>query len=386
MNYRTLGNTGLMVSEIGMGCEGFSENGFGMAKSLFDLAEKHGINYFDLYASDPELRAAVGSALQGRREKFIVQSHICSVWKNDQYFRTRDLQETKAGFEEMLSLLKTDYIDVGMIHYCDALSDWQEILDNGILEYARELKKAGRIRHIGLSSHNPQVALKAVESGAIEVLMFSVNPCYDLQPANEDVEQLWADEAYASELTNMDPERQRLYELCAERGVGITVMKCFGGGDLLDAELSPAGAALTVNQCIHYALTRPAVSVVLSGAHSEEQLLQSLAYENASDAERDYAAAFASFPKISWKGHCMYCSHCAPCPVQISVADVTKFLNLAEAGTRSGNLVPETVREHYAVLPHHASECVQCGTCETRCPFGVSIRENMKKAVTIFGD
>ena len=386
MNYRTLGNTGLMVSEIGMGCEGFSENGFGMAKSLFDLAEKHGINYFDLYASDPELRAAVGDALQGRREKFIVQSHICSVWKNDQYCRTRDLQETKAGFEEMLSLLKTDYIDVGMIHYCDALSDWQEILDNGILEYARELKKAGRIRHIGLSSHNPQVALKAVESGAIEVLMFSVNPCYDLQPANEDVEQLWADEAYASELTNMDPERQRLYELCAERGVGITVMKCFGGGDLLDAELSPAGAALTVNQCIHYALTRPAVSVVLSGAHSEEQLLQSLAYEDASDAERDYAAAFASFPKISWKGHCMYCSHCAPCPVQISVADVTKFLNLAEAGTRSGNPVPETVREHYAVLPHHASECVQCGACETRCPFGVSIRENMKKAVKIFGD
>ena len=386
MNYRTLGNTGLMVSEIGMGCEGFSENGFGMAKSLFDLAEKHGVNYFDLYASDPELRAAVGSALQGRREKFIVQSHICSVWKNDQYCRTRDLQETKAGFEEMLSLLKTDYIDVGMIHYCDALSDWQEILDNGILEYARELKKAGRIRHIGLSSHNPQVALKAVESDAIEVLMFSVNPCYDLQPANEDVEQLWADEAYASELTNMDPERQRLYELCAERGVGITVMKCFGGGDLLDAELSPAGAALTVNQCIHYALTRPAVSVVLSGAHSEEQLLQSLAYEDASDAERDYAAAFASFPKISWKGHCMYCSHCAPCPVQISVADVTKFLNLAEAGIRSGNPVPETVREHYAVLPHHASECVQCGACETRCPFGVSIRENMKKAVKIFGD
>ena len=385
MNYRPLGNTGLMVSEIGMGCEGFNENDYRMTGPLFDLAEKHGINYFDLYASDPALRAAVGDALRGRREKFIIQSHICSIWKNGQYLRTRDLKETKAGFEEMMSLLNTNYIDVGMIHYCDALSDWQAILDNGILDYAGELKKAGRIRHIGLSSHNPQVALKAVESGAVEVLMFSVNPCYDLQPANEDVEQLWADEAYASELTNMDPERQRLYELCAERGVGITVMKCFGGGDLLDAELSPAGAALTVNQCIHYALTRPAVSVVLAGAHSEEQLLRSLAYEDASDEERDYAAAFASFPKISWKGHCMYCSHCAPCPVQISVADVTKFLNLAEAGTRTGNPVPETVREHYAVLPHHASECVQCGSCETRCPFGVSIRENMKNAEKIFG-
>ena len=179
--------------------------------------------------------------------------------------------------------------------------------------------------------------------------------------------------------------RGELAVLCAERGVGITVMKCFGGGDLLDAELSPAGAALTVNQCIHYALTRPGVSVVLAGAHSVEQLLQSLAYEDASEEERDYAAAFAGFPKISWKGHCMYCSHCAPCPVQISVADVTKFLNLAEAGSRSGAPVPETVREHYAVLPHHASECVQCGSCETRCPFGVSIRENMRNAAKVFG-
>ena len=381
MNYRELGKTGLCVSEIGMGCEGFQEEQYGMAKKLFDLAEKYRVNYFDLYASDPQMRAAVGEAMQGRREKFIVQSHLCSVWKNGQYLRTRKLPEVKEGFEEMMSLLKTDYIDVGMIHYCDALKDWQAILDNGILEYAKELKAQGRIRHIGLSSHNPQVAIKAVESGAVEVLMFSVNPCYDLQPAGEDVEALWADEAYAETLTNMDPERQRLYELCEEKGVGITVMKCFGGGDLLDASLSPAGAALTVNQCIHYALTRPAVAVVLAGAHTEEQFLTSLAYENASEEEKDYAAAFAAFPKISWQGHCMYCSHCEPCPQFISIADVTKFLNL----TKAQGTVPETVREHYKALEHHAGECIQCGACEKRCPFGVSVRENMKEAERVFG-
>ena len=381
MNYRILGNTGLRVSEIGMGCEGFSEENFGMAKKLFDIAEEKGVNYFDLYASDPKVRAAVGEAMKGRREKFVVQSHICSLWKNGQYLRSRNLPEVKAGFEEMMDLLQTDYLDVGMIHYCDALSDWQTILDNGILAYAKELKAAGRIHHIGLSSHNPQVAMKAVESGAIEVLMFSVNPCYDLQPANEDVEQLWADEAYADQLTNMDPERQRLYELCEEKGVGITVMKCFGGGDLLDASLSPAGAALTVNQCIHYALTRPAVCVVLAGAHTEEQFLTSISYEEAGEEERDYASAFASFPKISWTGHCMYCSHCEPCPEKIRIADVTKFLNLAIA---QGS-VPETVREHYKVLEHHAGECIACGACEKRCPFGVEIRENMKKAAETFG-
>lgn len=381
MRYRELGNTGLLVSEIGMGCEGFSENNCAMTKELFDLAEREGINYFDLYASDPKLRSAVGNALEGRREKIMIQSHICSVWKNGQYLRTRNLAEVKEGFSEMLSLLKTDYIDVGMIHYCDAEKDWQEILDNGILDYARELKAKGLIRHIGLSSHNPIVARKAVENGNIEVLMFSVNPVYDLQPPTENVDDLWADDVYKKTYMNMDPDRQRLYEVCQSRGVGITVMKCFAGGDLLNAELSPAGAALTPAQCIHYCLTRPAVATVLCGAHTTGQLRECIAYETASDAERDYASAFASFPKISWSGHCMYCSHCAPCPMKISVADVTKFLNLAV----SSGAVPETVREHYKVLEAHGSDCIQCGACEHRCPFGVAIRKNMKKAVEIFG-
>ena len=381
MLYRELGNTGMSVSVIAMGCEGMTEENCAMTAKLFDEAEALGINYFDLYASDPALRQAVGKALKGRREKFYIQSHLCSVWKNGQYLRTRDLEEVKTGFAGMMALLDTDYLDVGMIHYCDAMSDWEAIVENGILDYARELKAAGRIRHIGLSSHNPLVAERAVTEGGIEVLMFSVNPCYDLQPAGEDVNALWADEAYEKHLTNMDPDRQRLYETCQRLGVGITVMKAFGGGDLLKSDLSPAGVALTVNQCIHYALSRPAVTAVLAGAHSPQQLRQSAAYCQASDEDRDYAAALASFPKISWKGHCMYCSHCAPCPQQISVADVTKFLNLAQAQ----RTLPETVREHYKVLAHHAGECIQCGACETRCPFGVAIRANMKKAAAVFG-
>lgn len=381
MIYRDLGNTGLKVSEIGMGCEGFAEDNCAMTKKLFDAAEASGVNYFDLYTSNPAVRTAVGNAMRGRREKFIAQSHICSVWQNGQYKRTRKLKEVVAGFEESLEQLQTDYIDVGTIHYCDALDDWQQIVTGGILDYARELKAAGKIRHIGLSSHNPQVALAAVESGAIEVLMFSVNPCYDLLPASEDVEQLWAPENYEAHLTNMDPDRQRLYETCQRLGVGITVMKCFGGGDLLNAELSPAGVALTAHQCIHYALSRPGVVCVLAGAHSVEQFKQSVAYEDATDADKDYATTFATFPKISWQGHCVYCSHCAPCVKQIDIASVTKFLHLAEA--QGG--VPETVREHYAALKHHAGECIQCGACETRCPFGVKIRDNMRKAAKVFG-
>ena len=90
-------------------------------------------------------RQVVGKALKGRREKFIIQAHLCSVWKNGQYLRSRNLEEVKRGFEELMQLLDADYLDVGMIHYCDSLRDWESIVNNGILKFAEQLKKEGRI-------------------------------------------------------------------------------------------------------------------------------------------------------------------------------------------------------------------------------------------------
>lgn len=381
MQYRDLGQTGLRVSEIGIGCEGLTDHEGTYMKDFLDLAEAEGINYLDFYAPDPKMRRILGEALQGRREKFILQVHLCAVWKDGQYERTRDIGAVRTSFAEMLQLLQTDYVDVGMVHYVDSQADWEQVMSGPVMQYAKKLQSEGRIRCIGMSSHNPLVARSAVESGLIDVLMFSINPCYDLQPASEDCEDLWKGESYSNQLMNMDPERERLYEICQSRGVGITVMKAFGGGDLLSESLSPAGCALTTDQCLHYALTRPGVATVLAGAHTLPELRKSLAYETASAAERDYAAAFAAFPKIRWQGHCMYCGHCAPCPKEIDVAMVTKFLNLV----RARGAVPETVREHYAVLEHKASECVGCGACETRCPFGVEVRQNMAEATEVFG-
>lgn len=379
MNYRELGSTGLRVSEIGLGCEGFVGQDQKFTHEMLQLAFDHGVNCMDLYSPDPELRSRIGSVLHGRRGSFVIQAHLCTVWQNGQYKATRRINEIRASFTDLLDRLETDYVDIGMIHYVDSVETWSEIVQGDVMKYVLEQKAAGSIRCIGLSSHNPAAALEAVENGLIDVLMFSVNPCYDLLPGDEDCEILWADESYSGRLLNMDPDREKLYETCQRRGVGITVMKAFGGGDLLTDD-SPAGKALTVNQCIHYALTRPAVATVLVGVRNTEQMKASLAYETASPAEKDYAAAFASFPKISWQGHCMYCGHCAPCPMGIDIALVTKFLNLA----RAQGEVPETVREHYAALTHKAGECIECGQCEKRCPFGVPIRQNMKQAQKIF--
>lgn len=382
MQYRELGKTGLKVSEIGMGCEGFVDHDGELTEELMKVAAESGINYLDLYMPHPKMRSRLGEVLKGQREQFILQAHLCTVWKDEQYKRTRDITEVKEGFEDLLKRLDTDYIEVGMIHYVDSKEDWETVAEGPVMQYAKELKEAGKIGHIGLSSHNPVVAKEAAESGLIEVLMFSINPCYDLQPAGEDCYALWDEKNYDRELKNIHPDREALYETCSRLGVGITVMKAFGGGDLLDETLSPAGKALTVSQCIHYALTRPAVATVLAGAHTPEELKKSVYYEEASENERDYATAFASFPKISWEGHCMYCGHCAPCPKGIDVAMVTKFLNLAKAQGQ----VPETVREHYAVLPHKAGECVGCRSCEKRCPFHVSVAENMQQAKAMFGE
>lgn len=381
MEYRILGRTGLRVSAIALGCEGFMHKSAEEVKADLDHAIGSGVNFIDIYSPNPDLRANIGAALEGRRTEFVIQGHLCTSWEEGQYLRTRDAQKTLDSFEEQLRQLRTDYLDIGMIHYVDSEADLRAVFDGEIVRIATRLKAEGRIRHIGLSSHNPEVARMAVETGLIDVLMFSINPCYDLQPANDDVETLWADESYARELHNVDPARERLYELCERMGVGIDVMKVYGGGDLLSGERSPFGRAMTPVQCIEYALTRPAVASVMIGCRSREEIGAAVAWCAASAAERDYASVMSGLEKFTWQGHCMYCGHCAPCAAGIDIAAVNKFYNLTVAQGE----VPETVREHYRVLPHHASECIGCGGCETRCPFGVRIVDAMRRAADRFG-
>lgn len=382
MEYRKLGSTDIFASEIGMGSEGFVGMPEADALALIDAAIAGGVNYFDLYNPQPEVRTHLGKGIAGRRGKVYIQGHLGTAWVNGQYTRTRELALTKASFEEMLSMLGTDYVDVGMIHYIDTEADFETVFGGEIIEYAKQLKVQGKIRHIGISSHNPVVARKAVETGLVEVVLFAINPAYDMQPANEDLELLWADESYVNPLCNIDGDRDAFHKLCAAKGVGITVMKAFGGGDLLDEKLSPFGVALTPAQCIHYALSRPGVASVLGGVRSVEQLAESLRYCEMSDAERDFAPVLASVPKHTFRGKCMYCGHCAPCTIGIDVASVNKFHDLCAAQ----GFVPETVREHYKALPHHASECVACGQCEENCPFGVDIIGGMEKAAALFGE
>ncbi len=380
MRYRRLGKTEVMVSEIGFGAEWLERMKPEECRAVIKTCEEQGINILDCWMSEPNVRSAIGMCIKDAREKWYIQGHIGSTWQDGQYVRTREVPKVKAAFEDLLARMGTDYIDFGMIHYVDSETEWEEIVKGPFMEYVHELKEKGVIKHIGLSSHNPKAAKKAVLSGEIEMLLFSVNPAFDLMPPTENIDDYFA-EQYDASLAGMDPERAELYELCERQDVGITVMKGFAGGRLFDGKASPFGVALTPVQCIHYALTRPGVGSIMAGFSKPEHVLEAAGYENASEEEKDYASVLADAPKHAFSGKCMYCNHCRPCPAGIDIAMVNKFYDLAAMQ----DSVPASVKAHYMALEKNASDCIACGGCESRCPFGVKIVERMEKARELFG-
>lgn len=380
MHYRPLGTTGLAASVIGLGGEWFNGKTQAEVSAIMDVAITNGVNYLDVFMPQPDVRTHIGNALKGRRDKMIIQGHICTVFEDGQYERTRDIVKTKASFKDLLTRLQTDYIDVGMIHYVDDLEDFNRVFHSEIIEYVKQLKTQGAIRHIAISSHNPIIAKMAIETGLIDVLMFSINAAYDLEKPDSDIYELMEFKDLGENNWSTDPARQELYALCANRQVAITVMKPLAAGSLLKAESSPFGKAMTVNQCCHYCLTRPGVASVLVGCANVQELKTALGYLNASEAEKDFMQVLSAVNKVEISGRCMYCNHCQPCPSHIDIAAVTKYLDLA----LMQNTVPETVAQHYHSLTQNATDCIMCGKCEPRCPFGVKVRKNMEHAREVF--
>ena len=380
MQYRRLGKTGLMVSEIGFGAEWMERHTAQECEAVLKRAEELGINILDCWMSEPNVRTSLGQALAGRRERWYIQGHIGSTWQEGQYVRTRDLERCKEAFEDLLARLQTDYIDLGMIHFIDTEQDWDAAMNGPYMEYVRGLRESGKIRHIGMSTHNPVMAKRAVENGVVEMLMLSINPAFDLLPPTDNIDNYFADE-YQADLGGIDPQRVELYKLCEQNDIGLTVMKPYAGGRLFDAGRSPFGVALTPVQCIHYCLTRPAVAAVMAGYDTPEHVEQAVAYETAADEEKDYASVLAHAPRHTFgQGECTYCGHCKPCPANIDIAIVNKYYDLASMQSE----VPATVRAHYEALAHHADECIGCKGCESRCPFGVPIAERMVRTAELF--
>ncbi len=365
MEYRKLPHGEERISVLGLGTSSIGMAGDKEAQATMTLALENGINYFDMASADAVPFAAFGRALAGQRKNVYFQIHFGADYSGGKYGWTTDLDTIKRSVSRQLEALKTDYIDFGFLHCIDEQVDWQHVCKDGILDYILQLKKQGVVRHIGLSSHTPQVVRLALDAGILDMLMFSINPAYDYRKEGE----------FA--IGGVD-ERQALYRRCEAEGVGISVMKAFSGGQLLNASTSPFGRALTEYQCIQYALDKPGVLTVLPGVRDREDLRRILGFTGASSEEKDYFV-LGTFAPQEAKGTCVYCNHCQPCPAGLDVGLINKYYDLALAGD-------ELAKIHYAHLDKKASNCVGCGHCDSRCPFHVRQMERMQTIRSYFGE
>lgn len=363
MRYRTNKKTGDKISIVGLGTGPIFETPEKEAVSALVYAHENGINYLDLATAGAKTFEYVGKAFSSARKEAFYQIHFGANYETGQYGWTTDLETIKRQVDWQLGQLKTDYIDYGFIHCLDEKSDWEDYQKNGVLDYLLDMKKNGVVRHIGMSSHTPELAWQILDTGVIDQMMFSINAAYDYQHGD-----------YA---IGSASERMKLYRRCEAEGIGISVMKPYSGGQLLNDDTSPFGQALTPYQCIQYALDKPGVLTVLPGVRNKADIDALLGFLDASDEERDYSVISSLTPK-DVEGSCVYCNHCQPCPAGLNVGLINKYYDLAVIGDT-------LAADHYSKLEKKASDCVSCGHCDSRCPFHVAQADRMKTIAEYFG-
>lgn len=362
MEYRKLPRGGENISILGLGTSSIGMAGEKEIEAAMTAALEAGINFFDMASADAAPFPAYGKAIAGMREKLYFQIHFGANYQGGKYSWTTNLDTIKRSIDWQLSALGTDYIDFGFLHCIDEESDLDMVLKDGVLEYIQKLQKEGTVRHIGLSSHTPRLVNRVLDMGVIDLVMFSINPGYDYRHGDYAIGSV--------------EERAALYRRCEAEGVGISVMKAFSGGQLLNPRTSPFGNALTEYQCIQYALDKPGVLTVLPGIRNCEDLRRILGFLSAAAEEKDYSI-LGSFAPQDAAGKCVYCNHCQPCPAGLDVGLINKYYDLARAGD-------QLARSHYDKLEKKAGDCVGCGHCDSRCPFHVAQSDRMAEIHAYF--
>ena len=350
MLYRTLGRTGAQVGIIGLGCEYLLGKPTDHIVSVVRTALDAGVNYLDLFWAQPEIRDAYGEALAGRRETVLVAGHLGSWHQNGQHAKTRDLAIGEEYIHDLLRRLGTDTLDVLFLHNCDEPDDYEVVITQH-LELADRFRRQGKARFIGFSGHTPAIALRAVTSGLVDVLMTQIHL-----------------------LEHEREGRVELLDACVARNVGLVAMKPYAGGKLLHERGS---AAVTPVSCLAYALAQRGVSTVVPGAQDLTELRDALSTLEATDSQRDFAPALRELGAAAEGSSCVYCNHCLPCPVGIDIGGVTRLLDMARRGGG------DAAREAYAQLDVRASACLDCGDCADRCPWQVDAPAAMTAAAEV---
>lgn len=335
MEYRILGKTGLKVSRMGFGGIPIQKVDQEKTKQLMQRLADEGINYIDTAKGYTVSEAYLGYALEGIRDQFVLA--------------TKSMSRTKEAMSKdivsSLEALKTDYIDLYQVHNPNMEQLDTVVGDGGALEALLEAKEKGLIGHIGLTAHSIEVFERALEYDWVETIMFPYNL----------VEQ----------------QGVSLIKKCTEKNIGFIDMKPLAGGAIEDATLA-----------LRYICQNPDVTVVIPGMADEKEIDENIkACNDTSPLSKEELAQIANIQKQLGSQFCRRCNYCAPCTVGISIPNVFLF-----AGYLERYNLEEWARNRYASLDVKASACIECGACETRCPYELPIREMLKKCAKEFGE
>ena len=347
MKYRSLGKTGIEVSEIGIGTEHFPADKEIMAEILA-VAVESGLSFIDILQTDPAGDGAyiwngLGPLIKKYRDKLVLAAH----WGIGYNY---DLSYCRQTFPEALSQAGNEYIDVAMMTMVGESGREDEWIEESLKDLSR-YQERGHIGCIGASAHDISAAIKLVKSGMLDVLMFTVNMTQ-----------------------SGDTQHQELYQACIENEVGLIAMKSYSAGLLLNVESKPT--TITPVQCLSYVLSQP-VSTTAVGIKNADELRAALGYCSATTSEKDYQPALDNLHQ-ELAGHCVYCNHCLPCEEGINITSVVSINNWAKWG------VQDWLEGMYSALPVKPTACIGQGDCMERCAFDVDIIGKMRHVVAVF--
>ena len=334
MQYTVLGKTGLKIARLGFGGIPIQRIDAPQTKALMEQLRQAGVNFIDTARGYTVSEEFLGIGLEGIRQDFVLATKSMS--------RTKEAMARDIDIS--LKNLRTDYIDLYQIHNATPEQLEQVMAPGGALEALLEAKAAGKIRHIGVTSHSLDTFRMAVELDWVETFMFPYNIVED--------------------------QARELIARCAERNIGFICMKPLAGGAIENATLA-----------LRYICANPDVTVVIPGMAAPEELAQNVAaVADTSPLTEQEKQAMEQIRKELGTQFCRRCNYCQPCTVGINISGCFLF-----EGYHKRYGLQQWAESRYATLDKTASDCIECGACEERCPYNLPIRQMLKSVAKEFG-
>ena len=334
MQYRTLGKTNLTISRLGFGGIPIQRIDAEGTRTLMHQLKDAGVNYIDTARGYTVSEEYLGYALEGIREDFVLATKSMA--------RTKEAME--ADIATSLKNLRTDYIDLYQVHNPTPDQLKQVVAPGGALEALLEAKAAGKVGHLGVTAHSLDTFKMALEMDWVETIMFPYNI--------------------------VESQGQELIHACAEKNIGFVCMKPLAGGAIEDATLA-----------LRYICSNPDVTVVIPGMADPKELEQNIAaVADTSPLTEEEQKKFQAVRDDLGTQFCRRCNYCQPCTAGIGISNVFLFQGYLR---RYG--LGDWAKNRYGALEKKASDCVDCGLCESRCPYNLPIREMLKAAAKDFG-